>query len=179
MIYFIADTHFGHRSIVYTCRRPFAEVTEMNEAMIAVWNDRVREGDTVYILGDMFYRCRDPEPILRRLRGKKRLILGNHDPSWTGAVAMDRYFASVDEYLVLSDGKRELTLCHYPLLTWKHEKRSYMIHGHIHNRTDQDFWPLLRERERVLNAGADVNGYGPVPFEELAENNRRFKEAHP
>ena len=54
-----------------------------------------------------------------------------------------------------------------------------MIHGHIHNRTDQDFWPLLRARERVLNAGADVNGYGPVPFEELAENNRRFKEAHP
>lgn len=46
----------------------------MNEAMIAAWNERVHGNDTVYIVGDMFFRCADPESILKRLKGKKRLL---------------------------------------------------------------------------------------------------------
>lgn len=38
-----------------------------------------------------------------------------------------------------------------------------------------DFWPLIYARERVLNAGVDVNNYEPVTFEELVENNAKFK----
>lgn len=72
--------------------------------------------------------------------------------------------------------KRSLTLCHYPMLSWKHAKRSYMIHGHIHNDTRADFWPLIAARENVLNAGVDINSFKPVTFDELLENNRHFKE---
>lgn len=178
MIYFTADTHFGHANVVKMCQRPFPDVEAMNEAMIAAWNDRVHGNDTVYIVGDMFFRCEDPESILKRLKGKKRLIVGNHDGSWMGKVELARYFISVDLYLEISDGAHALTLCHYPLLTWKHAKKSYMVHGHIHANTDADFWPLLRIRDNVLNAGVDVNGYMPVTFGELLENNRRFKETH-
>lgn len=178
MIYFTADTHFGHANVVKMCQRPFPDVEAMNEAMIAAWNDRVYGNDTVYIVGDMFFRCEDPESILKRLKGKKRLIVGNHDGSWMGKAELARYFISVDLYLEISDGAHALTLCHYPLLTWKHAKKSYMVHGHIHANTDADFWPLLRVRDNVLNAGVDVNGYMPVTFDELLENNRRFKETH-
>ena len=90
-------------------------------------------------------------------------------------VDVSRYFASVDLMLELSDGCHALTLCHYPLLTWKHAKKSYMIHGHIHNDTSADFWPLLAARDNVLNTGVDINGYQPVTFDELLENNRVFK----
>ena len=76
------------------------------------------------------------------------------------------------------NGKRAITLCHYPLLSWKHAKRSYMIHGHIHRKTDMDYWPLLCNRDRVLNAGVDINGFSPVTFEELLENNQRWKASH-
>lgn len=41
-----------------------------------------------------------------------------------------------------------------------------------------DFWPLIAARENVLNAGVDLNGFQPVLFEELFENNMRFKEEH-
>ena len=41
------------------------------------------------------------------------------------------------------------------------------------------FWPLIAARENVLNAGVDLNGFQPVPFDELLENNIRFKEDHP
>ncbi len=178
MIYFTADTHFGHENIIKMCERPYPSVEAMNEAMITAWNERVHGNDTVYIIGDMFFRCTDPEDILKRLKGKKRLIIGNHDETWMGKVDLSHYFLSVDHFLETSDGIRGLILCHYPLLTWKHAERTYMIHGHIHADTAADFWPQIQCREHVLNAGVDLNGYHPVTFDELVENNRKFKAAH-
>ena len=176
MYYYNADPHFGHENILKLCDRPYATIEEMNEAMIQQWNQRVTGNDTVFILGDLFFRYADPEAVLTRLKGKKRLIIGNHDSSWMDKVDLSRYFVSVDPFLEITDGVRAITLCHYPLLTWKHKLRTFMIHGHIHNDTTSDFFPLIAARERLLNAGADINGYCPVTFEELQENNRRFKE---
>lgn len=177
MFYYIGDTHFNHKNILKLCSRPFETVEEMDAALIENWNRRVKGNDTVYLLGDVF-RCDDPEPILRRLKGKKHLIVGNHDRGWMQKVHLSDYFESVNTLLETTDGHRGLTLCHYPLLTWKHEQKSYMIHGHIHNNTDMDFWPLLCARDRVFNAGVDINGFQPVTFEELVENNARWKLAH-
>lgn len=178
MIYFIADTHFGHANIIKMCNRPYPDIDTMNAELIAAWNRRVTGNDTVYILGDMFFRCNDPEPILKQLKGKKHLILGNHDGSWLTKCDSSRYFVSINNYLEVSDGTRGMTLCHYPLLSWKHAKTTYMIHGHIHANTDMDFWPLIKCRDHVLNAGVDVNGYQPVTFDELLDNNIAFKTNH-
>ena len=145
--------------------------------MIRSWNGRVTGCDTVYILGDMFFRCENAEEILKRLKGKKRLIIGNHDGSWLENSGCEKYFISMDKFLEITDGQHSLTLCHYPLLTWKHDTRSYMIHGHLHNNTRDDFFPAIAARENILNAGADINGFQPVTFDELTENNRRFKAA--
>ena len=41
MIYFTADTHFGHANAVWMCGRPYPDGEVMNEAMIAAWNERV------------------------------------------------------------------------------------------------------------------------------------------
>lgn len=77
----------------------------------------------------------DVKRVLKRLKGKKRLIVGNCDGSWMGKVDLNRYFTSMDLYLEISDDAHALTLCHYPMLTCKHARRSYMIHGHIHADT--------------------------------------------
>jgi len=34
MIYFTADTHFGHANIVKMCEWPYPDIESMNEAMI-------------------------------------------------------------------------------------------------------------------------------------------------
>lgn len=176
LIYFTADTHFGHANILRFCDRPFASVQEMDATMIRKWNAKVHNNDTVFILGDMFFRSTNVEEVLGQLKGKKRLIVGNHDTFWMRKVSLEKYFESVDSLLEISDGQHGLTLCHYPMLSWNHQRRTYMIHGHIHNDTTMDFWPLIAARERVLNAGADINRFEPVSFDELLANNLRFKQ---
>jgi calcineurin-like phosphoesterase family protein len=55
MIYFTADLHLGHANIIRHCDRPFANAAEMDDALIANWNRRVRSSDSVYILGTSFF----------------------------------------------------------------------------------------------------------------------------
>ena len=69
-----------------------------------------------------------------------------------------------------------MALCHFPLMSWPHMTRCYMVHGHIHKDTTAEYWPLIRKNPLMLNAGVDINGFEPVTFEEMVENNVRFKE---
>jgi len=83
LIFFIADMHLGHANIIKHCDRPFSSVEEMDEHLISAWNKSVRPNDSVYILGDLIFRSTaSPDSYLSRLRGKKHLILGNHDKDW-------------------------------------------------------------------------------------------------
>lgn len=151
----------------------------MDEALLAKWNDRVRPQDTVYVLGDLMFYCKDPEYYLRRLPGKKHLIVGNHDSVWMKKTDVGRYFASVQSMLECSDGSHRLTFCHYPLMTWNRASHgSYMLYGHIHNNTNAAYWPLLSSMEQALNAGVDVNGFAPVTFVELVKNNQKFRRSN-
>lgn len=99
MIFFTADTHFGHGNVIQLCDRPFSSVEETDETMIQNRNGRVSGNDTVYILGDVFFRNANAQDILKRLKGKKRLIVGNHDGSWMTKFNYAKYFVSVDRCL--------------------------------------------------------------------------------
>ena len=178
MTYFTSDQHLGHRNIIRLCSRPFETLEEMNETLIEKWNAKVKNGDHVYILGDLFFRAYAPERTLQRLNGCKTLILGNHDGSWTGRFSLAEYFAGVHTMLEKNVDGRALTLCHYPMMTFPHCMNGYMIHGHIHGNTNADYWPYLKSHTRILNASVEVNNYEPVTFEELVENNSRFKAEH-
>ena len=178
MTYFTSDQHFGHFNIIRLSHRPFATADEMDEAMVAKWNAKVKADDTIYILGDLFFRSANIEPILKRLSGRMHLILGNHDHSWTGKIRLGDYFESVQTMKEIDVGGNPVTLCHYPMLSYPQARRGYMIYGHIHNNTGDDYWPLIMRRPRMLNAGVDVNGFEPVTFDELVSNNAAFRQSH-
>ena len=55
MNYYISDLHIGHANAIRFDGRPFADVNEMNNAIIENWNSRVKTDDTVYILGDFIW----------------------------------------------------------------------------------------------------------------------------
>jgi len=175
MNYYISDLHLGHANIIRFCDRPFADVEEMNRMLIDSWNARVHRDDHVYIIGDFAFRSEsNVSEYLDQLEGRKHLIVGNHDGKWMRTTDLDKYFESVDLMLEINDGKRMLIMCHYPMMTWPGSK-SFHIYGHIHNNTNDSYWPLLCKYDRALNASVEINGYQPVTFEELVANNERWK----
>ena len=55
MLYFIADTHFGDQKIIAYCNRPFSSLEDMTEKIISKWNNKVKENDIVFMLGDLSF----------------------------------------------------------------------------------------------------------------------------
>lgn len=182
MTFFISDTHFTHKNVIKYCNRPHATVEEMDEDMIERWNRKVGEFDTVYILGDFVWKKSMVPYFAERLRGHKILIVGNHDETWTRKENHPNFacFDEVVDYKITCIFDRPVTLCHYPMVEWKNSRKDdsprqgYLIHGHIHNNYSEEYRYMLRH-PNALNAGADVNNLEPVTFEELVENNLRFK----
>jgi calcineurin-like phosphoesterase family protein len=72
-----SDFHFDHANIIKYARRPFSSVEEMNRELVRRYNSRVTDLDTVYILGDITLG-RDLSHA-KKLRGRKKLLIGNHD----------------------------------------------------------------------------------------------------
>lgn len=178
MKFYISDTHFGHANAITFDKRPFTSVEEMNETLITNWNACVTDHDVVYFLGDFCYKCKDPTSIVQRLHGKKYWILGNHDSKVRKT--LESYFEEVDNMMLIHDEyngeKVRVHLCHYPLAEWNNYfNDAWHVHGHIHGSTHRAYSFLAREM-RALNAGCMLNGYKPVMFAELVQNNMRFKK---
>lgn len=152
--YFIADQHFGHQNIIKFDNRPFTSVEEMNETMIERWNARVKPEDTVCVLGDMFWCLpKDALPMLRRLKGRKRLILGNHDHHFITTETRKHFevVKDIDELYV--DSKHHVFMCHYPLAAWKHQMGgSIHLYGHVHVTKENDL-------VNATNAIYEANGH--------------------
>lgn len=190
-VLFTSDLHLGHANIILTCGRNLegcgenlATVDEMNDFLIRKWNEKVKEDDIVYILGDLSYRSSiSVKTYLKQLKGRKHLIVGNHDFQWQKNIAnINDYFESVSDMKVIRLGEKLITLCHYPLLEWNGSRRaknqqtsiSWLIHGHIHNSRDNVFEYIRDNLPCALNCGVDINGFEPVAFEELLANNNKW-----
>ena len=180
MIYYTSDLHLGHANVIHHCSRPFADVDEMGRVLIDNWNRVVNHSDTVYIVGDFVFRAeQSAEEYLSVLKGKKHLIIGNHDKHWMKKTDLNKWFESVTPMLFITDNGKPVTLCHYPMMTWPDiSKGGYMVYGHIHNNTDADYWQLIAANDHMLNAGVDINAFAPVTIEEMITNNARFKQVH-
>lgn len=176
MLYFISDLHFDHEFIL-RIRDGFKRVEYMNEYLIKNWNAKVTDHDEVYILGDFSFRSKKSvHRYLSRLKGKKHLIIGNHDDEWMKEVGdLSMYFESVSKLKILQLEGQEIVLCHYPLLEWP--GKSYMIHGHIHGNKNTLTYRLIKEHfPLMLNACVEVNRYEPVTLNELLKNNEEWYE---
>lgn len=176
MNYYISDMHIGHKNALKFDGRPFQSVEEMNETLIVNWNRKVTDEDDVWVLGDFCYRSeKDPALYLKQLKGKKHLIIGNHDKVTVNSSSALSYFESVERLQHIKDREYNVIVCHFPLADWNAKHRgSYHIYGHIHNNKDE-VYEFMKRQERALNAGCMINNYEPVTIEELIENNRRFR----
>lgn len=151
--FYIADLHFGHTNIIWFDGRPFSTVEEMNDTLVANWNNRVKDSDTVYILGDFSFRLphKQRDEILASLNGQKVLIRGNHDedirPSNNRGEL--RMLKKVTDYLEMRDGDHKVILSHYPMMAWNGSFHgSIHLFGHVHWTTPEAL--QVREWQRKM-----------------------------
>ena len=112
---------------------------------------------------------------MKQLKGKKHLIIGNHDKVTVKSGSALNDFDSVERLQHIKDREYNVIMCHFPLADWNAKHRgSYHIYGHIHNNKDE-VYEFMKRQERALNAGCMINNYEPVTIEELIENNRKFQ----
>jgi calcineurin-like phosphoesterase family protein len=168
--FFTSDPHFGHANIIKFCNRPFSSVEEMDEAMIERWNGKIKDGDTVYLVGDFsFHKPAKTQEIIDRLNGHKHLILGNHDRHLKPNIL--ECFDSVNQMLDISvsdhelpRGKQDIVLCHYAMRVWNASHYgSWQLYGHSHGG-------LADEPHRLaIDVGVDCHNFTPLSYHDIKE----------
>lgn len=173
MIFYTADLHLSHSNIMRFSSRPFESVKEMNETLVNNWNSVVSAEDDVYIIGDVLFKMSiHPEAYLEKMKGRKHLIIGNHDRQHLSKDIFTSQFETIDHYLVISDEGRKVVLFHYPILEWDgYFRGSYHIYGHIHN-SENIANKVMKKIPNAFNAGVDVNDYTPQTLSQLIARNR-------
>lgn len=164
-IFFTSDTHYGHARVIEYSKRPFDDVNEMNEAMIANWNSVVRPGDLVYHLGDFAFTDIDKAcQIASRLKGQKYLVYGNHDKRLRKDVYFNMQWLWAKDYAEIKVGDQKIILMHYAMHVWNQSHRgSWQLHGHSHGSLEQDWYKLRTD------VGVDCWNYTPVHFDQIKE----------
>jgi calcineurin-like phosphoesterase family protein len=128
-----SDPHFYHSNICTFTNydgskvRPWDDVNQMNEDMVRWYNEMVDDADRVYILGDVAFSAAKMKEIVPRLKGRKILVPGNHEPP-----KMKKYFDLFDDvrgYVV----KKGFIMSHIPIHSQSLSRWKLNIHGHLHN----------------------------------------------
>ena len=155
-IWYTGDNHFCHARIIEYCNRPFSSVNVMDSTMIKRWNEVVKEGDIVYHVGDFGLGSYDKlKEIFDRLRGRKVIIIGNHDRS---ATSLRKMGWEVHKQPFVLDN--DIVLTHNPIVdssikTYQYILRSIInICGHVHEK-----W---KRKGNSYNVGVDVWKFKPV-----------------
>lgn len=164
-VFFTGDTHYGHKRIIEFSERPFADLVEMRETMIARWNAVVRPGDQVYHLGDFaFLDEDDASSIAWRLMGQKFLVFGNHDKALRKSKAFLGHFAWAKDLADIKVGDQRIVLCHYAMRVFNQSHRgAWQLHGHSHGSLKDDPSTLQTD------VGVDCWDYRPVSFDEIRQ----------
>ena len=162
-IFIISDTHFGHENILKfrdsntnELIRNFSDIHDMNEYIVDRWNKTVNDDDIVYHLGDVYFG--KGHEVLPRLKGRKRLLLGNHDHGKDQN--LQKHFQKIGMWRMFPEYNCLLT--HVPIHESGLYKVRYNLHGHIHQNASPT--------ERHINCSVEVQDYMPKLITDLVPN---------
>lgn len=155
-----SDPHFDSERIITLGARPFKSVSEMNATLIANYNATIGKQDICYWLGDVMYGASKEKVarILQQLRGRKFLIMGNHDRGHSETWWLSCGFERVYNHPIY-DAENYIMLSHEPLAEFGNTPPIANIHGHIHIQ-DYDF----NDHSYCINACVEKTNYRPIPL---------------
>lgn len=162
-----SDPHFYHGNICKFTNydgsplRPWDDASEMTEEMIEWYNELVADGDRVYILGDVAFSPTHMRNAVGRLKGRKVLVPGNHEPP-----KMRKYFDLFDDvrgYVV----KKGFIMSHIPIHPGSLSRWELNIHGHTHNNVVMSESLLPFADERYYCACVERTNFRPIELDQI------------
>jgi calcineurin-like phosphoesterase family protein len=168
MVYFTSDWHFSHANIMKYCNRPFENIKDMNNAIAYRFYQKVDNGDTVYFLGDIGFDKWAVESFFLTLPKdiQFHFIRGNYDKGLQDSF-LKKYVTSLtqgykDIHIKEKDRDIRITLCHFPMYSWKHSHYgAWHLYGHHHSNTQNKFYG------KMMNVSVDNHDFYPVSLEEV------------
>ena len=165
MLYFTSDIHIGHANAIKLCKRPFNSLEDMEDSIVSNWNNIVRQDDEVIIVGDVAFKCDAYRvvKILKKLNGKKYLVIGNHDKKYLKDDKFRNCFEWIKDYYSFWHNKRFYVVGHYPFLSWDGMYRgSINLCGHRHLRVQE-------ESGGRIDVGVDAWNFTPVSINDIED----------
>lgn len=137
----------------------------MNETIIRNHNQRVKDEDLVFDLGDFIFRnspggkkgeglTDKSEVFLSRLNGKRINVKGNHDRNNSLKTCVEKIY--------IKHGGKKICLVHNPIHADPNCELNFV--GHVHTS-----WKIKRlsDGSIMVNVGVDVWNFRPITFEEI------------
>lgn len=133
--------------------------------LIREWNSSVDDDDVVIIAGDIGKCCPMSMDVLKRLKGIKILVVGNHDLQWGQLLRDSTLFKGTHEFINNSG----IFVSHKPDVV-KPNECVYHIHGHHHQYDVPSMQSTLNQYARDTyryNCASDLIGHKPRTLQEL------------
>lgn len=178
---FIGCLHLGHKNIAV--HRGFQDEYYHDEKLVESWNSVVHKKDLVYILGDITMENHLEYYQLDRLKGRKIVVLGNHDrPEHV------KYLLNYVESVAGMIDYKEYCLSHAPIHPCEMGRYFGNIHAHIHhiNKLVECNVPsIYQDHDSILentlykyyNVDAKLIDFKPKTLVELKEIYGKEKES--
>lgn len=158
-VYFLADTHWGHRNIC-KYRPDFKDNQEHDTAILNSITRRVEKRDTLWLLGDIFFDYALAMDLMDELSYIRnvRWVLGNHDAENNERQDVIPEAVQRGWKIYAMYKYKSYWLSHPPI--HPDELRGKMnIHGHVHSATIDD--------ARYVNVSCENTGFAPVSLETI------------
>jgi calcineurin-like phosphoesterase family protein len=147
--------------------RPWDDPHVMNKEMIEYWNDTVEDDSVIWHLGDVVINRRYLGQVMPLLRGRKRLVGGNHDVFKLHDYSP--WFEDIKGVGMLQndEGHYDIVLSHIPLHADSIDRFGANVHGHYHANHIND--------PRYLCVCVEQINYRPIELSVVRERIARNK----
>lgn len=173
--WFSSDFHFWHNNIRTYENRPFKDIQEMNESIILRHNERVKEPDILYFLGDLGFYCSQLKEfrgegmhessidLLNKINCHTIRVKGNHDRK------QNKNFTP-NHRLILNLNNMYINLVHKPDDTVIEDEKYYYpltLCGHLHGKFKTKEITNGNKIALIINVSVENNNYYPFSFDEI------------
>lgn len=164
-VFVTANMQLGRPNAIKKYKRPYANVDEMNDAMIQLWNSQVSTSDIVYHLGNFAWDPKTAQDALTKMKGRIFLMPAEIDDALMVLAQkglLPEHCSLMNRILPIDSHKCNMS--YWPMLDWPNKNKGYWsIIGHPDKKYKSN------PATKVINVSTDLWGHKPQNLQRVLE----------